>query len=54
MDADQIVTASAFGSLRGGEFGAAGHNLLSARRHANLTVDRWASVGFRVARMVAP
>jgi formylglycine-generating enzyme required for sulfatase activity len=54
MEADRIVSASAFGSLRGGEFGAAGHNLRSARRHSNLTVDRWASVGFRVARTVVP
>jgi formylglycine-generating enzyme required for sulfatase activity len=49
-----VVSDTDLRQLRGGEFGAASHNLRSARRHANLAVDRWASVGFRVARTVRP
>ena len=52
VPADSIspINDTTLAEVRGGEFGAAPHNLRSARRHTNLTVDQWASVGFRVAR----
>ena len=38
------------GELRGGNFGDSNQNLRSARRYFNSVRDKWASVGFRVAR----
>src|SRR5581483_4303456 len=51
-DADERLTVNdtTLTQVRGGEFGAAPHNLRSARRHFNQASDEWASVGFRVAR----
>ena len=49
-DANSSIGEGTPTHVRGGEFGAAPHNLRSARRHLNQASDEWASVGFRVAR----
>jgi formylglycine-generating enzyme required for sulfatase activity len=50
MDGTGTINENTLAEIRGGEFGAAPHNLRSARRHTNQVTDEWASVGFRVAR----
>jgi hypothetical protein len=52
--ATPVIDQTTFAEVRGGEFGAAPHNLRSARRHTNVVSDEWASVGFRVARTIIP
>ncbi len=54
IDATAMISNDTPAEVRGGEFGAAPHNLRSARRHTNLAADEWASVGFRVARTIKP
>jgi serine/threonine protein kinase/formylglycine-generating enzyme required for sulfatase activity len=49
-DTSLIIDQNMLAAVRGGEFGAAPHNLRSARRHLLGVTDEWASVGFRVAR----
>jgi formylglycine-generating enzyme required for sulfatase activity/tRNA A-37 threonylcarbamoyl transferase component Bud32 len=49
-DRTLVIDGNAESELRGGSFGDPNQNVRSARRCSNATSDKWASVGFRVAR----